>query len=242
MPEEETNAQSFLNAFADVEEELARQQNRRLPNNRWDRFVELVDDSDALIPQQKDALKAFGKLRNAIVHSRYRHNQPIADPRDDTVEAIEKLRLLVLRPPLLVDALVDRGKPRVLSSEDDIKEFLGLVSDSNFSQTPVSTDSGHMLITTNAVARWFAHSLLQYGGIVETATVGHVLGYAELGDRLQKVNPLTTTVQAINIFSGGSSERIEPPSALLVMGLPGQPPQRLCSRTDLTSLYAQLGN
>lgn len=241
MTDEGTNARRFLNAFADIEAELARQQNKRINGEGYTKFWELVESSDELIPKQKEALKLFGNLRNAISHNRYLNDAPIADPRDDAVQEIERIRDLVLKPPRLVDALKSHGKPHVFSPDDDVKGFLRLVTDEDFSQAPVEFEKGrYELITTNAVARWFAHNLDEQGGLLDSAPVKHVLGYAELGDRLQKVGPDITTAKAINIFSGQASSGNEPPAALLVMDLPGQPPKRLSVRADLALLYAQL--
>lgn len=242
MNECETNARRFLNAHADIEAELARQQGEVLTGAKRPRFWDLVDSSDELIPKHKEALKLFGNLRNAISHSRYRNGAPVAEPRVDTVEEIERIRDLVLKPPRLKDALRAHGRPHIFSPDDDVKDFLRLVTDHDFSQAPVEIERGrYELITTNAVARWFAHNLDEQGGLLDSARMAHVLNYAEVGDRLQKVGPDITTAKAINIFSGQALSDKEPPAALLVMDLPGQPPQRLSVRADLALLYAQLG-
>ena len=57
MTDEGTNARRFLNAFADIEAELARQQNKRINGEGYTKFWELVESSDELIPKQKEALK-----------------------------------------------------------------------------------------------------------------------------------------------------------------------------------------
>lgn len=242
MSDNGTNARRFLDAHADIEAELVRQQGDQIINGKRATFWQRIDSSDELIPKHKEALKLFGNLRNAISHSRYLDGAPVADPRIDTVEEIERIRDLVLKPPRLKDALKAHGKPRIFSPGDDIKAFLRIVTDNDFSQAPVELQKGHYeLITTNAVARWFAHNLNNLGGVVDSAPISHVLSYAENGDRLRKVGHDTTTVKAINIFSGQASSSEEPPAALLVMDLPGQPPQRLSVRADLALLYRQLG-
>lgn len=242
MSDDGTNARRFLNAHADIEAELVRQQGELIIDKKRATFWQRVDASDELIPKHKEALKLFGNLRNAISHSRYLDGAPVADPRMDAVEEIERIRELVLKPPRLRDALKAHGKPRVFSPDDDVKDFLHIVTNDDFSQAPVEIGKGrYELITTNAVARWFAHNLDEQGGLLDSAPIGHVLGYAELGDRLEKVGRDTTTAKAINIFSGQASSGEEPPAALLVMDLPGQPPQRLSVRADLALLYTQLG-
>ena len=242
MSSEETKAQRFLHAFASIEEILSRQQGRRVDHDDWAKFYELVANSDTLLHSQKEKLRHYARLRNAISHTPYLKSKPIADPREDTVEAITKIQRDLEKPPLLFDALKDVGVPRIFSLQDSLDEFLELVKMHDFSQAPVKTDDGFVLITTNAIARWFAHNLNEHGGVLETTPMHAVLEFAESGDQLKTVSPTTTTVEAINYFSGLADINAEPPAALLVLGKMGQPPQRLAVRADLSLLYAQLEN
>ncbi|MGO1959264.1 MAG: hypothetical protein ACTIKL_03735 [Canibacter sp.] len=240
MSHSESNAQRFLDTFAGIEDILARQQHRREDSHDWVPFSDLLANSDTLLQHQKDQLRSFAKLRNAISHKSYLNGKPIADPRSDTVAEIIKIHQHLEKPPLLVDALRHEGPLKLFTPEGDIADFLELVTAHNFSQAPVQTDVGFDLLTTNAVARWFASNLIQHGGVVDTTPISEVLAFAETGDRLKTVNPTTTTVQAINLFSGQAEVNVEPPAALLVLGKMGQSPQGLCVRADLSLLYAQL--
>lgn len=236
----ETNAERFLNAFSEIEDKLAQQQRRREKHDDWVPFSDLLAGSDTLLQRQKDLLRQYAKLRNAIAHSKRVGGKPIADPREDAVVSIEKIRDNLLRPPRLVDALDGYGRPQVFEPEDGIGEFLALVVEKSFSQAPVRTDDGYRLITTNAVARYLAPSLIEHE-IVGTATIGEVLDFAETGDRLETLAPSATVLEAINLFSGEASTRVEPPAALLVLDATKEHlPQVLCSRADLSQLYAQL--
>ena len=68
-----------------------------------------------------------------------------------------------------------------------------------------------------------------------------VLDFAETGDRLETLTPNATVLEAIHLFSGEASTRDEPPAALLVLDATKEHlPQLLCSRADLSLLYAQL--
>ncbi|MBM9432500.1 hypothetical protein [Flaviflexus equikiangi] len=241
MSSSESNAHRFLSAFANIEDTLARQQRKRENGKEWVSFSDLLAGSDTLLEKQKHQLRTFAKLRNAISHSPYIGGEAIADPRTETVEAIEKIYRDLERPPLLIDALRHHERPILFELDADVMSFLKLVIDHDFSQIPVKTVSGYALLTTNAVARWFATNFTQYGGVVETTPLREIMAFAETGDRLKIVNPGTTTVQAINLLSGQAQVDVEPPAALLVQGKMGQPPQRLCVRADLSLLYTQLG-
>lgn len=241
------NSRKFLDAFASIEDILAREQGRRTSNQKrreddedWIPFGELLKDSKLLHDAHKRELRAYAKLRNAIVHNSYRNGAPIADPHDETVESIVRILARLEQPPLLSDALRDSPRPKVFRLDDDITEFLNLVTEHSYSQAPVSTGSGYLLITTNAVARWFAFNLAKHGGVVDSASIQDVLEYAEPGDRLETVSPTTTVISAIHRLSGEADMDTEPPTALLVLGKVSQPPQHLCSRADLAALYAAL--
>lgn len=240
MANADTNAERFLNAFSEIEEKLAQQQKRREKPNDWAPFSDLLAESNTLPDQHKKLLRQYAKLRNAIAHGNNRDRKPIADPRGDIVLSIERIRDKLLSPLRLVDALAGYGRPQVFELEDGIGAFLSLVVDKSFSQAPVRIDNGYRLITTNAVARHFAPSLIEHG-LVETATIGEVLAFAETGDRLETLTPSATVLEAINLFSGEASTHVEPPAALLVLDATKQHlPQVLCSRADLSLLYAQL--
>lgn len=236
----EPNAERFLNAFSEIEDKLAQQQGRRKKSHDWPSFGDLLTNSDTLLHRQKDLLRQYAKLRNAIVHAKRLGGQPIADPREDVVHSIEKIRDNLLRPPRLINALPDHGRPQVFTPDDSISAFLSLVVEKSFSQAPVWDGETYRLITTNAVARHLAPSLIEHE-IVETATIGEVLEFAETGDRLVTLTPSATVLEAINLFSGEARTKVEPPGALLVLDATKQHlPQLLCSRADLSVLYAQL--
>lgn len=90
------------------------------------------------------------------------------------------------------------------------------------------------------MARYLASSLIEHE-IVGIATIGEVMEFAETGDRLVILTPSATVLEAINLFSGEASTKVEPPGALLVLDATKQHlRQLLCSRADLSVLYAQL--
>lgn len=241
---EPSNARRFLDAFHAIEEVLEHDDRKQGGRSSRDRdhesFANLVDRSRLLEGNSRRRLRAFARLRNAIAHHPYRDGEPIADPRLDVVEEIERIRNTLLRPPLIVDVLATHPRPRVLRAESPLSEFLDLVADESFSQAPVELADGFGLITTNAVARWFASNLREHGGVIDEGTVSEVMEFAEDGDGLRTVNPMTTAVEAIRLLSGEAEPDREPPAALLVLGAVGQSPQKLCSRADLGAMYAAL--
>ncbi|WP_334169259.1 hypothetical protein, partial [Timonella senegalensis] len=113
MSEDQTRAQRFLSAFSAIEDILSTQQNLRNTTEDWTPFSTLVHNSETLLHSHKEQLKRLAKLRNAIAHGDYRNGEPIADPREETVEQIAHIHNLLAKPPLLIDALAQSKKPRI---------------------------------------------------------------------------------------------------------------------------------
>ena len=235
-----SRAARFLDAMVAIETTLARQQGRN-GEPREAALAQLIRDSKSLVSRQKDTLHEYRELRNAIVHSRRVDGEPIADPREDVVLDVEQIRVNLEKPPLLVTALKNTPAPTVLKPSDSLNVFLDLVAAHDFSQAPVLVGDRYELITTNAVARWFAAAQREHGGVVHEATVEEVLQHAEVGDRPKVAGPQTTVVDAIRAFSDPSKSGKEPPAAILVVEGKKKTPIKLCSRADLPRLYDQLG-
>ncbi|HEY3544536.1 MAG TPA: hypothetical protein VGK17_00425 [Propionicimonas sp.] len=80
-------AREFLDAFADIEKWLR----ERTGADGCRAFGEMLRDlakRDRLVREHESALRAFGALRNAIQHERYRDGRPIATPAPATVSEI----------------------------------------------------------------------------------------------------------------------------------------------------------
>lgn len=234
MPQ--TRSSEFLQYFRQIEEFLEKNDSQKNSNSSKYSFSDRVDRSRLLRKPEKEKLKSYARLRNSIVHNPYRGGRPIAEPHETTVDDIKHIHFLLTKPPLLTDVLKDFPKPTILSSTDNFDVFLGLVKKFDFSQSPVRTDSGYKLITTNALARWYANVFETEEGILEHPQIREVLEFCESSDRVETVNPGTTALQALEILNG-EVQKSEPPTALLVLGRPNDPPQAICSQADLPLLY-----
>jgi hypothetical protein len=88
---------------------------------------------------QQEALLAFAALRNAISHSRYYNGQPIADPVQETVTEIERLRDQIKSPPA---ALLGSRHADLTSPSEPISAALEIAGRFDYSQIPVYDDTG----------------------------------------------------------------------------------------------------
>src|SRR5690606_16845840 len=96
------NADRFLDAFNQIEEELK----RRKPTKEHVPFTVRVKASKDFTQDQKDLLSKGAEWRNIIVHSpRGGRPEPIAAPREDIVLQIERQLELLVRPPKALDVL-----------------------------------------------------------------------------------------------------------------------------------------
>ncbi len=123
--------------------------------------------------------RAFGRLRNAISHEKYRDGRAIADPRPDVVEQIERLRDLYFKPPTALSVLGQMDVCSVAPGQP-ISAALEYVRLHDYSQLPVYDGGAYVgILTTNAIARWLAAQLAATEGLAEAESVGNVLQFAE---------------------------------------------------------------
>lgn len=235
-----SNADRFLDAFNRIElilKKRAKDADKNLG------FSALVRSSKELVQRQRDLLLDYANLRNAIVHTRGGQiGQPIADPRLSTVQSIEKQADVLERPPIVLEVL-KLQPPIVHPIDSSIFEFFNDVKlPHNYSQAPVRDNKGALhLVTTNAVARWVAASYEpKQGAILSDASIGEVLAYSELGDRVE-IRPRGFKVsQAWRVFSG---ETGSPPAAVVFThsGSATEKPLGMCVRADLPDMLRALG-
>lgn len=233
----ETRVERFMHAFREIERAL----NRSRLTDSYKRFVALVNDSEDLVEEQRRGLRAAARLRNAIAHEPWIGGEPVAVPRESAVTWLEAQAEVITKPPLVRDVLQLRP-PRVMELHTDLSEFLAEVAAPlDFSQSPVRTEDGGLrLVTTNAVARWIASSYQPGdGALLDRATVGDILAYAEAGDQLVCMASTLKAVRAIRLFAGEDGEI---PAAIVITesGAAAEQPVGICVRSDIGDLYRAL--
>jgi len=190
-------ADRYLAAFSAIERKL-----RVIADaDRGASFYALVDRAgqrNRAVLQFAIDLKEYADLRNAIVHERG-DGRPIADPREESVIAIEEIQKILEDPPRLLKVL--KVSVQICGGDDPIGQAARQMYDGDFSQLPVY--DGHSfvaLLTAETVARWLAASLESGIGLVEEAPVRTVLGYAEDQDNHQLVPRDATVFDALRLF------------------------------------------
>ncbi len=229
-----TNAERFIEAYNRID--------RKLTDQGQDRpyvpFVKKVRESRLLVDPQRDFLYDCAHLRNAILHSKGSHTgDPIADPRTDVVERIERVADVVEKPPTVL-ATLQPQRPVTLAASDDLSAFLSEVAHLDYSQAPVRFGPGKLgLVTTNAMTRWFAEQYIAGDGMLAgAATLGEIVSRAESIDSLQIANRHITVVQAWRIFAGLDVPMAPAAIVLTKNGRQSETPLALVARSDVPKM------
>ncbi|MBE5745935.1 MAG: CBS domain-containing protein [Clostridiales bacterium] len=102
---------------------------------------------NSVVRKFEDDLVDFSRLRNAIVHSSGDSDDVIAVPKQEVVEKIEHIAKLICTPPRVYDT-VCRKDVLSVDSKVSVKETIGLISKSGYSNLPVYKD-GQILGVAN---------------------------------------------------------------------------------------------
>lgn len=228
-------AVSFLAAFNDIEAHLRIQlRAKRSDSFRW--MVRIAEKQHLISKEHAETLDAFAELRNAISHGQYNDLRPIAEPRPDTVEAIEKIRSLLLNPPIALDVLPEQ-KVQSFRLNDPINKALDIVRTTEISQFPIYDGSEYVaLLTTNTIARWVA-SDLHDNAQLDARSIKEVLDYAESSDTAVFLPRTSTAQEIIDIMTGPKL----PWSVILTEhGKQHQKPLRVVTGRDMRALLELL--
>lgn len=91
---------------------------------------------NSVIRKFEDDLVDFSRLRNAIIHSSGASDDVIAIPKKEVVEKLEHITKLICTPPRVYDT-VCRKDVLSVDSTVSVKETIGLISKSGYSNLPV---------------------------------------------------------------------------------------------------------
>lgn len=102
-------------------------------------LIEEMSLRDKVFNRQKDILKRYGSLRNAIVHKpNAKLANPIAEPHDNIVRDYEKIVDYVLNPPTAMDSVaIKTDKIYTTSLEDCVIKVMKDMSANTYTHVPV---------------------------------------------------------------------------------------------------------
>ena len=230
----------FMAAFNEIEAHFRRE----LRRDEFVRFMDMADEyrqRRLLTQPQHEELRVFAGLRNAIQHSRYYEGKPIAEPVEQVVVRIERLRDQLMSPPTVSQLI--QGPVLTCAPSDLLRKPLRDMHARDFSQVPVyDGDRCIDLLTTNAIARWLAANFNDDGDLVhEEPRVQDVLRCAEDYEKVTALPRNAPVALALDLLSEAASGTKQL-SALLVTqsGKLTERPLGLLNRFDVPALAKAL--
>ena len=104
----------------------------------------------------------MARLRNAIVHDRG-HPEIVADPRDELIARLRRVRDAILKPRLL---RTFGSTPVALSADRPLRDALALMRAKDFSQVVVELAEEFTLLSSEGILRWLEVRAENQGGLV----------------------------------------------------------------------------
>ena len=129
------------------------------PRTPFYRLVQLAAEKDPVIAKHESRLKAYGDLRNAIVHDRKYPYEVIAEPSVSALDNYGQIARYIFSPPRVIPAF--KCDVRVFSQEDNLPNILRYMKENEFSQVIVKADDAFSLVTTEGIAEWLTHQIVE---------------------------------------------------------------------------------
>ncbi len=164
----ENRGHEFLSIFTTMEEYLTRHAPEGGSDSWADRLHRLARINKA-VKRYLDDLLAYGRLRNAIVHSSRFPDAYIAEPLPEVVENFRMIVNRITSPVRLREHCADQKDVRVFKRQDSLKEALVYMRDNDFSQVLVRVQNELSLITAEEITRWLEHQINADGIVVDIA-------------------------------------------------------------------------
>lgn len=151
------NAVKFVTLYNRIDEYLRRivQADTRVA---YSEIIRSVAENNRVVRQFRDDLLQFGDLRNAIVHSRGKSDEPVAVPLTEIVQHFASIVDSIISPRY-ADTL---GSPvTILLPDTLLEDILSFMRDGDFSQVVVRQDDRHQLLSTDGITNWLRENVSQ---------------------------------------------------------------------------------
>ena len=146
-----TNAERFLNAYAQCEKKLAElaEQPKYIP---FSQLVARCANRSRVVALNQQSLREYNELRNAIVHIRGSEKEIIAEPCDSVTEDIERIAKLLTEPH---DILKYASMPvKTVHIDTSIRDAFHLMQEMDTSKVPVYKGQNFVgMITLDEIAK-----------------------------------------------------------------------------------------
>ena len=236
-----SNAERFINAFSQIENELA----HRLNAHRYIPYAEMIRRLvrlDPIIRRYGKLLDEFGDLRNAIVHERI-DGEVIAEPHLKEVDRIEHLAALLTKPEGVFprfDRKVDYG-----FDDEKLSVLLARMKHKHYAKLPIYNRQHEFvgLITTDAITYYLLDHVNQFDKCIPDVKVSDVLRTDNREREVAFISRKANLIQVVMEFENRLhlGKRL---NALIITedGTKSQKPIGIISVSDLPTIYYSVNN
>lgn len=191
-----TRAHDFLTTFAKLEKEIRARASKVpplaefRPGEQYKRSETYAGSlvvlqsygKDRVVLEYMDQLRLYGQLRNALAHNY--DDEPIADPREDTVAGIRTLYEKVTNPQKVSQIMTP--SPTTFDSTMDVYDALGTMNIEWFTSVPVYHEGVLAgVLSERSALRWAAASKDDAVKLAEPKTLEDILQYFDIIDDAQ---------------------------------------------------------
>ncbi|MBQ8761931.1 MAG: CBS domain-containing protein [Clostridia bacterium] len=132
--DKKSNAQRFINAYNTIDQTLRSVYNFKR-NMTFSDMIRRTVPLNSVVRKYEDKLVDYARLRNAIIHNS-NEDYIIAEPHLSVVQEMEKIAILVAKPPLVIESV---AKKNIFTVRHDmpLKKVIELFGTSGFKNLPV---------------------------------------------------------------------------------------------------------
>lgn len=188
-----SRANEFLTIFGKLEKEVLARAGRvpRLERYRSDEqykktrsfsgSLDILQEygKDRVVSEFLPQLRLYGQLRNALAHNY--DDDPIADPREDAVDAIKTLYEKISTPQKARNIMTDN--PTSFNVNDNVYISLSLMNEEWFTSVPVYSGEEMVgILSERSMLRWAAASVDDEVKLAELNTLDDIMRYFDQPD------------------------------------------------------------
>jgi len=151
-----SRSEEFISLCNKVADHLSQKTGKSLRTTFY-RLIEQAAKIDPVIAKHESRLKAYGDLRNAIVHYKGFPKEIIAEPSSDALASFKRVAEYIFSPPRLIPTF--ESSLCIFSPEDKLANVLSHMKENDFSQVIVNTNDEISLVTTEGIAQWLTHQI-----------------------------------------------------------------------------------
>ena len=232
MSVHDTNADRFLDAYAEIEKQM----NNIAGSTKYytfSRLLSITAPKNRTIRTNQEYLREYAELRNAIVHQRDDELEVIAQPTDRTVENIERIASLLTSGKLLYKYAT--MPVRRAEAADDVRKCYAMMREMNTTKLPVYRDDVFIGLATMTMvaARGLDGSadIAEAADLIESETPSRTVFFAK--DALLE--------EAVDAFEEAMQKGQRPPVILITeTGSHRQKPLGIITAYDLPKILAAI--